>query len=164
MEILGLAIVVVLILLSAVFVAKFMISKKPSEQRKNFVESELASNMLNTFLRTTSNDCSGLSMTELLQYCAQGIQFTCGDAGSSDSCVYANSTARKIFGETLDKWKYNYEFFACTDFDPKTLQCIASSSKIMNLGKPCTAQKKSKIFPIPLSQNAVYVKLDICGQ
>ena len=146
MEIFGLAVVVVLILLAATFVVKFMINQKPADQRKNFVDSELASNMLNSFLKTTASECSKLSMTELLQYCAQGIQFTCADPEESDSCKYVDSAARKIFAETLDRWKYNYEFFACADFDSKTLQCIDSSSKIIGIGKPCPAQKKSKIY------------------
>lgn len=162
MEILGLGIVIVLILLAATFVLKVMITQKPAEQRKNFVESELASNMLNTFLKTAAEDCSKLSMTELLQYCAQGTTFTC-NAGA-DSCPYVQSAASKIFKETLDKWKYNYEFFACTNFDPQTLKCTGSGSKIINLGSPCTAQKKSKIFPVPVNSNTIYLKLDICEQ
>ena len=77
MEILGLAIVVVLILVATTFVVRFLVLKTPTDYRKGFVSSELASNMLNTFLRTAAPKCSQLSMTELLQDCAQsggGVQ------------------------------------------------------------------------------------------
>jgi len=71
MEILGLAIVVVLILVATTFVVRFLVLRTPVDYRKGFVSSELASNMLNTFLKTAAKDCSQLTMTELLQDCVR---------------------------------------------------------------------------------------------
>lgn len=151
MEILGLAIVVVLILVATIFVVRFLALKTPADYRKGFVSSELASNMLNTFLKTTAGDCSRLTMTELLQDCAQGRGITCSNG--QDPCRFVELTARNIFEKTFDRWNMNYEFLAYVD----------ASMPLIRIGKPCMAEKKSKVFPIPISTSTMYAKLDICG-
>lgn len=151
MEILGLAIVVVLMLVATIFVVRFLVLKAPTEYRKGFVSSELASNMLSTFLRTAAKDCSQLTMTELLQDCAQGKSITCDNG--QDSCRFAESAANNIFENTLEKWNMEYEFLAYTDVN----------QPFIKIGKPCKAEKKSKLYPIPISAATMYTKLDICG-
>lgn len=151
MEILGLAIVVVLILVATIFVVRFLVVKSPTEYRKGFISAELASNMLSTFLKAAAKDCSQLTMTELLQDCAQARSITC-DSGQ-DSCKYVESTANQVFEGTFDKWSMKYEFLAYTDI----------SQALIRIGKPCKAEKRSKLFPIPISSATMYVKLDICG-
>ena len=151
MEILGLAIVVVLILVATIFVVRFLVLKAPTEYRKGFVSAELASNMLNTFLKTAAKDCSQLTMTELLQDCAQGRSIICDNG--QESCKFVESTAKKIFEGTFDKWNMEYEFLAYTDVN----------QPLIKIGKPCRAEKRSKLFPIPISTATMYTKLDICG-
>ena len=151
MEILGLAIVVVLILVATIFVVRFLVLKTPTEYRKGFVSAELASNMLNTFLKTAAKDCSQLTMTELLQDCAQGRGITCDNG--QDSCKFVESTADKIFEDTLDKWNMQHEFLAYTNIN----------TPLMRIGKACKSEKRSKLFPVPISTATMYVKLDICG-
>ena len=56
MEVLGLAIVVVLILVATIFVVRFFVLKTPTDYRKGFISAELASNILNTFLKTASKE------------------------------------------------------------------------------------------------------------
>ena len=153
MEILGLAIVIALIFVAIIFIVRLGF-EKPTNYRRGFVSSELASNMLNTFLRTSArDDCFQLTMTELLQDCAQtqGIGITCNNG--DDSCKYANSTAKEVFEKTFDKWNTNYEFLAYTDI----------SRPFIRLGENCKSDKKSELFPIPISSQTMYVKLDVCG-
>jgi len=149
MEILGLAVVVVIILVATIFIVRFLVLKTPVEYRKGFVSAEIASNMLNTFLKTAAKDCSQLTMTELLQDCAQGKSITCGTV---HSCEFVELTAKKIFKDTLDKWSMKYEFLAYAD----------ANSPLVKIGKPCPADKRSKLFPIPISGTTMYTKLDIC--
>ena len=151
MEILGLAIVVVLILVATIFVVRFLVIKSPTEYRKGFISAELASNMLSTFLKTAAGDCSQLTMTELLQDCAQARSINCGNG--QDSCSYVESTAKHIFESTFDKWNTKYEFLAYTD----------AHSPLIKIGKPCRSEKRSKVFPLPINSATMYVKLDICG-
>ncbi|MBS3114570.1 hypothetical protein J4448_05705 [Candidatus Woesearchaeota archaeon] len=150
-EILGLAIVVVLILVATIFVVRFLVLKAPTEYRKGFVSSEIASNMLNTLLKTAAKECSQLTVTELLQDCAQARSIICDDG--KDSCKFVESTANYIFDQTFDKWNMQYEFLAYTDI----------RSPLIKVGKPCKADKRSKLFPIPISVATMYTKLDICG-
>ena len=138
MEILGLAIVIVLMLVATIFVVRFLVLKSPTEYRKGFVSSELASNMLNTLLKTAAIDCS------------QARSITCDNG--EESCQHTESIAKNVFTQTLDKWSMQYEFLAYTD--PK--------SPLIKLGKTCKAEKRSKIFPIPISTATMYTKLDIC--
>ena len=150
MEILGLAIVVVLILVATTFVVRFLVLRAPTDYRKGFISSELASNTLNTFLKTSSKDCSQLTMTELLQDCAQGRGILCDNG--QDSCKFVETTASRIFASTFDKWNMKYEFSAYID----------KSSSLIKLGSSCKAEKRSKLFPIPTSTGTMFVKLDIC--
>lgn len=154
MEIMGLAIVVILISLSLIFVVRFVVLKKPTDFKKAFTQTELASNTLNTFLKTTSKDCSGLSMTELLQDCAQGSSITCG--GNMKSCIYVNQTAKEIFTNTLDSWNVEYYFSVYQDESNPRFT-------LPEPGKPCAGAKKSKLFAIPTAGATLFVKLDICG-
>lgn len=157
MEILGLAIVVVLVLVATTFVVRFLVLKAPTDYRKGFVSSELSSNMLNTFLRTAAVECSQLTMTELLQDCAQsggaegsGVM-TCDNG--DDSCKSAKSSAVRIFEDTLSKWEMKYRFLAYTN----------PQDPFIDIGNGCRGEKKSKLFPIPTSTTTLYTKLDICG-
>lgn len=153
MEILGLAVVIVLILIATVFVVKFSL-KAPTDYRKGFVSSETASNILNAFLKTAAPECSQLTMTELLQDCAQGEAICCQNCNTFTevkSCSYVNSTAITILNKTLDAWSMSYEFLAYND-----------DRSFIKLGKACIGQRESKLYPIPTSTTALYVKLDIC--
>ena len=147
-EIMGLAIVIILIILGMTFLIRFMMSKEPIEYKKEFTQAELASNTLNTFLETTSNDC-GLSMAEILQNCGQG-----GGICGEDSCEYVKRIARdEIFKNTLDEWNIAYEFRVFFD----------ENNQKITLGTACVGSKKSKTFPIPTSAGTLSVRLDICG-
>jgi len=151
MEILGLAIVVALVLVATIFVVRFLVVKAPTDYRKGFVSSELATNMLSTFLKTSAKDCSLLTMTELLQDCAQSKSIICDNG--QDSCRYAEATASFVFGKTFDQWNAQYEFRAYTD----------ANAPLIKIGKPCQAAKRSKLFPIPINTATMYAQLDICG-
>ena len=153
MEVLGLAIVVVILLLAAIFVVRFLVLKKPTDYRKDFVSSEIASNTISTFLKTSTKECSQLTITELLQDCAQGNGLICNNG--QDSCRFVNSTAGVIFDKTLNKWKLKYQFLTYVDV----------KSPLIAIGKSCKEQslgQESKIFPIPISAGSMFVRLDIC--
>ncbi|HIH04627.1 TPA: hypothetical protein HA281_04755 [Candidatus Woesearchaeota archaeon] len=151
MEILGLAIVVVLLILGLVFVIKFVALKKPSTLKKDVVESQVASNYLSTYLSTSVQECSGLSTTELLQDCAAQGGITCQDGETS--CEKPREVAAFIFNQTFDQWKWKYEMSAF----------LGERSSLFTLGTACPGQKRSKTFPLPTRAGTLYVKLDICG-
>jgi hypothetical protein len=149
-EIMGLAIVVILLILGMTFVVKFLLSKEPTDYKQQFIHSELATNMINTFLKTVSKDCNGLSMTELLQDCGQSESIICD---GQLSCSYVENEAQFILSKTLESWKVPYEFKAFQQ----------EENPIFALGSPCLSNKKSKTFPIPTTSGTLFVKLDVCG-
>ena len=150
-EIIGLAIVVVLLIIGMTFVIRFMLEKEPVDYKKQFTQAEIASNMLNTLLKTTSKDCNELTMTQLLQDCGHSKSIFCENG--QVSCDYAEETAREVFSNTLDAWKLDYEFKAFQQ----------EESPIFTLGTACPASRKSKTFPIPTGSGTLFVKLDVCG-
>lgn len=150
MEILGLAIVVIIILVAMMFVVRFFLIQQPPDYRKPFVSSEMASNMINSFLKTAAPQCSFLTMTELLEDCAQSNAIVCSNG--KDSCIYVKSTAEAIFEETLEEWRIKYGFLAYTDKD----------NPLIELGEGCTGERRSKLFVIPTSTAPVYVYLELC--
>lgn len=161
MEILGLAIVVILILVATLFIVRFLVIKKPSEVRKGFISTEIASNMLNTFLNTNADDCNQMTMTELLQDCARapdaGGVVQCSD--TQKSCSFVRSKAISIFEQTLDTWNIKYIFLAYLNPSQQLFQAS-------NLPDTTACiEKKSRLFPMPVDPTStitMYVKLDIC--
>lgn len=151
MEILGLGIVVVILLVGVIIFAKIGLDK-PLDSRKDFISSELASNMISTFLKTSAKECSQLSMSDLLYDCARGTEFICDDAANSDSCQYVKLTADDIFQKTLEKWKLKYKFSAYTD----------PNSPLVESGEKCYGEQTSKTYPLPVTAGQMFVKLDIC--
>jgi len=148
-EIFGLLIVFILLLIGATFVVKFITSEEPTSYKKEFINTELGSNMINTFLGTT-NDCDDNSTADLLRYCAQDEIIGCS---GQDSCDYVASIAKSIFTDTLERWNVKYEFKIF----------ISEDDPLIILGKSCLLDKKSNLFVVPTESENLIVKLDICG-
>ncbi|MBR9706308.1 hypothetical protein GOV14_04685 [Candidatus Pacearchaeota archaeon] len=153
MEIMGLAIVIMLLIVGMLFVVRFVITKEPEGYKKEFTQSQLASNMLNTLLKTNT-DCPDLTITELLQDCGHNPDnpaITCSNNGKK-SCQFVEDTAKYIFNQTLDEWNINYHFTVYFEED----------NPIIELGSTCPNDQKTEIFPIP-SYTTLFTRLDICG-
>jgi len=151
-EIMGLAIIVVLIVLGMIFVLKFRIADEPIQYKEQFTQAKLASNTVASLLRVTSN-CNGLSMTQLLQNCSQNPADSQVICFGESSCSFFEDASRQIFSETLEKWNVDYEFTVFNKDD----------NPFISLGRTCLSDKKSKLFPIPTENEIVFVKMDICG-
>lgn len=167
MEILGLAIVIVLVLIATIFIVRFLAFKTATDYRKGFVGTELASNMLSTFLSTNADDCFQMTMTEILKDCAifdgrcdGGGCIKCSNA-NEDSCSFIRLTAVNIFAQTLDKWKLRYKFLAYIDANSPFITIDKSIGESQSICK----EKKSKLFAVPVDPTSaitMFVKLDIC--
>ena len=160
-EIMGLAIVIILIILGVAFVIRYSITQEPIKYKTEFTHAELASNILNTLLETTT-DCeisnSKLSISELLQNCGQGGGIECN--GESPGNYASNIIEGEIFKKTLDEWKIKYEFKVFFD---ESNQIIPPIRDKIDSEDSCTGSKNSKTYPIPTSSRVLNVKLDICG-
>lgn len=151
MEIMGLALIVVIVIIAITFFAMYSINSTPPDFRLGFISAELSNNMVYTYLDTVSAACSGYTMTELLQDCVQSNAITCDDG--KDSCEYASAAARLIFGRTIEKWKYRYYFSSK----------LESNSPFIQEGKPCPGSKVGKPYSLPTEAGTITVTLDICS-
>jgi hypothetical protein len=147
MEIMGLALIIVLLTLGILFVVQFMVPK--GDQRsiaKSYTESQLAANMLNTILKSTAKDCNNQVLITLFQDCASGSSIVCNDGTSS--CYYLNKTVEYILNETLVFWKKDFWF-------------IASKTPIV-FGTGCPGERESTQTPIQTDAGTMIIRLDIC--
>lgn len=151
MEILGLAIVVVLVILGMLFVIKFMSLQQPGDLRRPVVQSQTAASYITAYLKTTVPDCKGLAITDLLQDCAVGAGIQCGNG--MDSCQMAEQVAGEIFSETFEVWQQPYYFVAYLD----------EGNPLVELGEQCPGERRTKQFPLPTGVDTMFVRLDLCG-
>ena len=155
MEILGLAIVVILLILGMVFVIKFVALKPQSTIKKDVVESQVASNYISTYLDITVPNCNSLTVKELLQDCAAGSSIDCN---GMTSCAQSQQVADIIFTQTFDEWKWDYYFVAFLQ-ESSPLWKLSSDAD----GRPCPGPKKSKTYPLPTRVGTLSVRLDLCN-
>lgn len=155
MEIMGLVVIVLLIMLGMMFALRFMMSGDTDRDVKaEFEDTQLAANMLNAMLRSTSG-CKGYSITTLLQDCGSGEKIVCNDAGSSvqKSCANVSATVKGLLDETLNKRMYKrYEF---------SIDKLDKNQFTFSHGAPCL-EKVSKFSPISYSRGTIIVRLSIC--
>jgi len=147
MEIMGLAVIVILVSAGILFAVNFIILKEPTDYKKEYTQTELASNIVNTLLRT--NAPCNLEFRELYQDCGKAPGNPQVRCEGVSSCKYINDTTSLILNQTLGKWNIGYEFTA---------------GDIVNIGS-CPGERKRKIFPIPLDpggERVLSVTLDIC--
>ena len=95
----GLAIIVILISLGIFFVIQFVVLKEPSSIKKTYTQTQSAANLLNSMLKTTTKDCLGTSISQLLQDCIVHFnidqsQIICEN--NNRSCEYINNTIKYI--------------------------------------------------------------------
>ena len=169
MELIGIAVVVILMSLGILFMLSFGISKKGTTFKQEFTNKELVSNTLSTMLRVKAYGCGDLTIEDLLQDC---FVFTTGsiDCGSYEepkySCEYLNETISEIFSKTFDKWGRSY---------------FLDISKAENLkihlddGKSCLAEGDlryegmrwhdidTSAYWIPLDPGTIQIKLGLCS-
>ena len=150
MEIMGLAIIVILVSLGLLFAVQFML-KAPPKQVQSAKESVLAANFLNTMLGTTT-DCNKRTVRELLQDCAlTGGITVCPDG--VHSCEEARAIMTTLFDSTFKEWNMKYHF------------AMTGSTTVegITFGTACTGEREQKIHPLPGRPGfEISLALEIC--
>ena len=156
MEIMGLAIVVVLIVLGMLFAIRFFINREPAEFKSRFTHKQLAQNTVTAFLNTNTSSCHGMSITELLQDCGQSKSVICEDVGATGSCEYVRDTAGLILSQTLVQWNIDYNFKVYFSDDV--------AGHIFKLGSSCTGESEPGWGYTPISTGrTIFTRLDVCS-
>jgi len=149
MEILGLAIVVVLIALVFLFVVQFILLRPSVDVAQPVKESFLAANFLNTALGTTTG-CFNRNVKELLQDCALSGSLQC--PGGLNSCLYARQEIEKMLDLSLGEWKKDY-FFG-----------VSGMAGAFSIGSACPGEKEYEEHPVVVRPGYdILLSLEICG-
>jgi hypothetical protein len=155
MEIMGLAIIVILVSLGLLFAVRWML-KAPSAEPQRAEESVLAANFLSTMLGTTT-ECNKRTVRDLLSDCAltQGATKCKTQSGEQYSCDYAKGIIETMLAETFDKWKLDY-YFSMSGSAPQ----IEDKFKF---GSACTGAREKKEFPLVVTTGfEIKLSLEIC--
>ena len=161
MEIMGLMVVVILLIVGVLFAIKFVVLKKPPQVRQTFSRTQMASNTGLALMASSTANCSGTAVKDLLIDCAEwpeaGGTITCDDG--TMACDYVNRTMMYILNQTLDSWQVKYYFAADTSKskDPED-QLFYFSNRGCRKGLP----GESESFFLPTSRGIMTLKIFVC--
>jgi hypothetical protein len=166
MEIMGIALVVVLVSLGLVFYLNISMAKKPSATKKEYMQSELAANFLNSLVETHAPGCSNIQLSTLFEDCASHPPDGSIFCDSKYSCQYLQDETAKILQKSLDSRNIKYQFIVSTDPNLKPTASAGTpvpSTTIFSVPLVgCDGDRKSAQQPLP-SNPPVYLILHICS-
>jgi hypothetical protein len=151
MEILGLAIIVVLIMMGVLFAIVFVLRAPASNTLGQFKESELAANLVTTMLGTTT-PCHDATVSQLLGDCAVFARLDCGSIGNS--CDAASDAFRQMLAGSLETWHRSYRFNITGAYN---VQGISYSSGA------CSGNIEGKTSYVPTAGGTLSVTLQLCS-
>ncbi|MDD5086794.1 MAG: hypothetical protein PHV16_03500 [Candidatus Nanoarchaeia archaeon] len=160
-EIVGLVIIVLLITVGLLFFVRFVVLKPNSDAKRDYVDSELASNMINVLLKTTT-DCKKSTMSDLFRDCAGFNRIDCDDDGNrGDSREKIEEVIEEIFNNTLEKWEKPYHFKA---YIVRKYNTGENTIVERSYGK-CSGNvdRISRTYVIPTDMESLMLTLDICS-
>lgn len=151
MEVLGLAVIVILMSLGMLFIVKFVILDPSTNTKASYTHTQMASNTLNSLLKTTT-PCQGTDVTVLLKDYVTSARIQCENGTSGEQLEEIFDT---VFNQTLDTWKKNYLFTVY----------MGDDYYFINENGNCTGltQKQSETFPLPTERGTLFLTLDICS-
>jgi hypothetical protein len=161
MEVLGLTVVILLMAVAMLFVVNKMINRPVSDARQSYLNDEIAANMLNSLLKTsTGGDCRGADFTELFQDCA--AYFSMGGSirckpDDIPSCDYLiDKINNTILRNMTVKWRIHHVFLAQVDGQKNPLLEFSYNCSLEDVGVP-------KWSPIPTDVGTLMIGFKICS-
>jgi len=173
-EMLGIAIVVILISIGILFIVSNSISKAGQQSTKaEFSEKQLATNILSAMLQT-STSCQNDRISTLMIDCGNGVTRPQPCGGETIQgvyipetpypCAYLNDTISLILNSTLKKWNRKYQFLAYTNtidlpkinISSRINECLSGTGTGLKY-----VQKDS--YYLPLYPDTMTVELSLCS-
>ncbi len=162
-EIVGIAIVLVIVILGALFL--FGMSTKTSNGptvKQELKKSKLGPNFLNAMLKTTT-PCNSYSVKELFNDCFTKRLITCSSQTSSrtktyNSCNYLTDVVLVGIFNFLDEEGEYYDFKVYLDGEAQG--DFEKKSKLSN--KLCAGTKKSVIYLTTTDHDSLKLELTLC--
>jgi len=154
MEIMGLAIVVILITLGVLFALTTLRDEAPGIKQQ-FEMANIASGFLKTFIKTNV-PCGNDIIRNVIKACVEGKPLRCDspiDGRSVDACVYVNETLWVVLNKTLDLRNSRYFF---TGTGPKM--------GMISAGRACPGERiVGGPQPIATGRGNIFIELHICA-
>ncbi len=159
-EIMGLAIIVLLISVGFIFYVAFTVTKTPSRVAEVYKYDQMGENMVNALLEITVPDCEDYSIEQLISDCAMQERIRC----PASSCDELRDVIETIFEGTLNHWYVSYYFTIKKD-DNDIMTPINAGD--YNEERSCDPENDETERPgwLPVSvfpYGDVIVRLDIC--
>jgi len=173
-EMLGIAIVVILVSIGILFiVSNAMRSAGQTSQKTEFSEKQLATNILSSILQT-STSCQNDRISTLLIDCGKGNSRTCGGETiqgiyieqTNNPCDYMKDTITLILNATLKKWNKKYQFLAYREITSLNSQGVNITNRIneclTGTGTGLQYVQKDSYY-LPLYPGTMTVELALCS-
>lgn len=175
-EIMGLAMIVVLITFGLLIFVAFSMRSESKNVATEFTFKQLPVLLNNAILEThvPEDECFGEKIQKLLIMSAEKSNIQCLTKQSTKE--YSKEKITKILKDTLDQWNMEYIFTVYTGKDHKICQHDPSSSKCVfditnSLEKDGTTKRycrnmniNAETFFLGLSDGRIlYIKLDLCS-
>ncbi|MFW5746215.1 MAG: hypothetical protein ACOCWQ_01550 [Nanoarchaeota archaeon] len=153
-EMLGFAMVILLVSVGMLFVISFIVLRAPSDIKRVFTDKQLAVNMNDALLSATTS-CNGMSFEDLITDCAENGDVVC--PGGLDSCMFVQTELQHVFGQTLEVWgkSYRYQVY---------LQNTPEEPLVKLQQGTCNKELEPGIFYLPTDRGTIFVRLDICAE
>ncbi len=159
-EILGLAVVVVLVIVGFMLALRFWLNEPKDDTTTVVIDRQLSSSMIATLLNTNL-DCKDVTLSEVFQDCAQqGSTFEyCSDPGNPRrrACDEAEHVTGIILERTLKRWDRGYLLSVRTASEEKF------NHSNLGCGIGLSDAEKEK-FPIPTKSGTIYLELTVCAR
>src|SRR3989338_8546210 len=177
MEIMGIAIVVIILSMVFLFVVKFVLfSKDDTSSAREFAESSMAANFLNTLQETNARECAGISFSSLYQDCAencldykpncQGLIECTGGTENIKSCEYIRKKTSEMLVKVFVESKVQYYFVRSEEaekFTDASNQLFNSLPDGKTFDEICSGNSmKAKFQHLPAKSNPFSLGLFIC--
>ena len=165
LEMIGIAIVVVLVIIGFLFVLK-AISWPPSSTQAGFVRAHIGQDVLNT-MSIADAGCFGIDMTEVLKACAEGSTIDC-----AEPCVYFDEKVKEVLEATLEEQKLAYRFRVYRIEDPPKTAGEALGGIFMEYGGcnetslnrgTLIIKEKPGMIVVPTNAGDIKVMLEVCS-
>jgi len=155
MEMMGLAVIVILLALGMFFILRFTILQDPSIATQTFQQRQIASTFVSTLLSSNAG-CSGSTTFAKLIEDIPDEQLSLLNCGNGELLsTYYQNEVDYILNQTLSTWGYAYNL---------TVLFPSSANKDpISVSQNCpTLQEETKIFPILSDYGTIRVLMKIC--
>lgn len=176
LEVLGLAMVVLLMSVGILFVLKFVVMAPKNEIRNSFTTKQIGQNFL-AAMAATSTNCNGATVSDLIEDCGRSRhEIVCVDGGvPKTSCVKAREVMFFLSDQTLGKWNVQYRISAIHPgtptpdpygwdyLDDANSEDDNSKPKLANVENSRSGQRQTKTHPVSLypEPGSAILKLEI---